>query len=522
MTTETTRRRAAAPALVAALALTLAACAGSGGSGTAASPEQTGATGDGMPEVPAGLETYYSQELAWADCEAVDAQCATVTVPLDYAEPDGETIELSVMRAAALEPDGAIGPLFVNPGGPGGPASQMVEQAAYFFTPELREDYDIVALDPRGVGESTPVTCFSAPELDTALAASYDTSTPEGVDAYLAEAQRIADQCAQNSGVDLLAHISTAEAARDFDVVRHLLEAPTFDYLGFSYGTFLGAMYADLFPQNVGRMVLDGGMDPTLTNAEVVAGQAQGFEAELRAWAEDCLTGTNCPFTGTPDEVVAQVGDLLEAVNDTPLPSASGRSVTGSLATMGVITPLYSQATWDYLTQALTQAVRQRDGSTLLLLADLSSGRQEDGTYRSNSSEALWAVNCADYPVNGDRADWDAEAQQLAQDAPVFGPALAYSEGMCAAWPQEAQAAGPVEPLTADGAPPIVVIGTTGDPATPYAWSRSLADQLSSGVLVTFEGHGHTAYSTLAPACVRDAVDDYLLEGTVPEDGLTC
>lgn len=521
MTTDSPRRvrRAAAPALIASLSLALVACATGP---TTPAPGDTGAPRQGMPENPAELFEFYDQDLTWEDCEPAGAQCTTVRVPLDYDEPRGETIDLAVMRLAALEPQTALGPLFVNPGGPGGPASLMVEQATFFFTPELREDYDIVAVDPRGVGRSTPVTCVSNTEMDTILSATFDTATPAGVDAYLAEAQRIAGQCAESSGVGLLSHVSTKIAARDFDVVRHLLGAPRFDYLGFSYGTFLGAMYADLFPQNVGRIVLDGGMDPTLSNDEVITGQALGFESELRAWAQDCLTGTNCPFSGTPEEVAGQVGDLLATISETPLPSSSGRSVTGALATMGVITPLYSQATWDYLTQALGQAVRQRDGSMLLMLADLSSGRQADGTYESNSTEALWAVNCADYPAGGTRADWDAQAAELAQKAPIFGPTLSYADALCTAWPEEARATEPVAPLKAQGAPPIVVIGTTNDPATPYAWSQSLAAQISSGVLVTFDGHGHTAYSTLAPACIRDAVDGYLLEGTVPEDGLTC
>lgn len=504
-------------ALAAAVSLALSACgAASGGAQTDTGTAAPSAAG----KVPAGLETFYSQELEWTGCGADGMTCATVQVPLDYADPGGEAIELSVSRTAA--PENGRGALFVNPGGPGGEASTLVENAPLMFSTDLLEQYQIVGVDPRGVGESTPVTCLEPAELDTVLASTFDLTTPGGRDQYAAQAAQVAAGCVEHSGIDLLAHVSTEEAARDHDVVRALLGEEEFDYLGFSYGTFLGGMYAHLFPGTVGRMVLDGGLDPTLSTHEVVLGQATGFEDSLAAWAAACTQGTDCPVQGTPQEAVGQVQRFLEEVGETPLPTDSGRSLTGSLATMGVITGLYSELSWPAVTSALNMAMTG-DGTDLLALADFGSGRRPDGSYESNSSEALWAVNCRDFVASSDPAQWDADAAELTAAAPVFGPALAYSDVLCDVWPDEASASEQVDPLVATDAPPMLVVGTTNDPATPYAWSESLAAQFGNDSrLLTVEGYGHTAYSALADGCVRGAVDGFLLDGQLPEEGTTC
>jgi len=468
-----------------------------------------------LPAVPAELRAYYEQELTWEECGS-RFECTDVTVPMDYAEPDGETITLAVKRRAAGD-DEPVGSLFVNPGGPGGSGIQLAEAAQVMFSADLLDGYDIVGFDPRGVGQSSAVDCVSDAELDRIRAADYD-ATEEGLAALTRDAEELAAACAENTG-ELLAHVDTVSAARDLDILRHVVGSPRLDYLGYSYGTFLGATYAELFPEHVGRMVLDGGLDPALGYSDVVRGQAAGFERALRVYAEDCLAGSGCPLSGDVDAAVAQVQNLLQLASHTPLPTGTDRELTASLMVSGIIMPLYDDNYWMLLTSALDAAMNEQDGSQLLLLADLAAEREPDGTYATNSTEANIAINCLDHPVEGDLEDWRDLAKELEEISPTFGPTLSFGEITCAAWPHEPPAA--PAPVSAAGADPVVVIGTTGDPATPYAWSEQLAEQLESGVLVTYEGEGHTAYGR-AGRCITEAVDDYLLRGVVPQDGLVC
>ena len=317
----------------------------------------------------------------------------------------------------------------------------------------------------------------------------------------------------------LLGHVDTRSAARDLDVLRAALGDETLSYLGFSYGTLLGATYAGLFPETVGRMVLDGAVDPTLERAELGLGQAIGFEGALRAYVEDCLAGDDCPLTGSVDQALQQVSGLVDQARRSPLRTESGRALTGSLAFTGVAVALYDEEFWPPLTQALTAALRQDDGTILLALADLYNDRNEDGTFASNSMEAFIAVSCLDSVESPDPAEMRATAAELAEAAPTVGRFFGYNGVVCASWPHPP--VGEVGPITAEGAPPIVVIGTTNDPATPYVWAEGLAEQLSSGVLLTYEGEGHTAYGR-SNDCIAAAVDAYLLEGTVPADGTRC
>lgn len=468
-----------------------------------------------MPEVPAELATFYEQTLTWEGC-GNGFDCTDVTVPMDYAQPDGETVTLAVKRRAAGD-DEPVGSLLINPGGPGGSGVQLVESVQLMFSSDLLDGYDVVGFDPRGVNESSAVDCVDDAELDRIRAEDF-APTEEGLALFAAAAEELAAACAQNTG-ELLGHVDTDSAARDLDVLRHVLGEPRLDYLGYSYGTSLGATYAELFPEHVGRMVLDGAMDPSLGSDGIVRGQAAGFERAIRAYAEDCLAGSDCPLSGDVDTAVGQVRDLLELTRHTPLPTGTDRELTAPLAFSGVIMPLYDDAYWMLLTSALEAAMHQSDGSQLLLLADLSAERQPDGTYATNSTEANIAINCLDYPVEGDLAAWRQQAKDLEEISPTFGSALAFGDVTCDSWPHEAT--GVPAPVTAAGSEPILVIGTTGDPATPHEWSEALAAQLESGVLVTYEGEGHTAYGR-AGECITSAVDRFLLEGVVPEDGLVC
>ena len=514
---------AAASAVVVLAGLT--ACTGgndpeaSGSPSSSAAAAPTTAAAEVIGDVPEDLLPFYSQEVSWEECEAsfTDGfRCATVEVPLDYADPGRDSIELAVILAEA---DGtAQGTVLLNPGGPGGSGYDVVSESVDFVTTErLRENFNILGFDPRGVGRSTPVECLTDAELDEARAEYFDPSTPAGLEASRASARELADKCAENSG-ELLGFVDTVSAARDMDILRAVAGDEKLNYLGFSYGTFLGATYAELFPGNVGRMVLDGGLDPAAGNEEITLGQAAGFEKAIRAYVEDCLSAANCPLSGTTDQAIEQIRALIASVEASPMTAKDGRTVTVSTFVSGFILPLYNDQNWPALTQALDAALKG-DPSPMLQLADLSADREADGTYGSNSTVAFSAINCLDYPMTSDDEQMRLDAKKLEEASPTIGKYLGYGGITCEPWP-----AAPVnEPheISAAGAADILVIGTTGDPATPYEWSVALAEQLDSATLLTWEGEGHTAYGR-GDDCIADTVDSYFIDGTVPADGTVC
>lgn len=503
-------------ALLALLALLLTSCSWLPGA-TESTPTPSGTVSPVGPDVPEDLLPFYTQALTWESCGG-GFECTQVDVPMDYDDPTGDVVTLEVKRLVASEGANRVGSLLVNPGGPGGSGVEFVESAQRMVSPEVREVYDLVGFDPRGVGGSMPIECVSDAELDELRAASYDTETQEGIDALRADMQRLATACEENTG-RLLGYIDTVNATRDIDVLRAVLGDEQLYFLGYSYGTSLGATYAEMFSERVGRLVLDGGLDPALEYRELVYGQAEGFEAALRAYAEDCLTSQDCPLTTDVDTAVGQIQRLLELTFGSPLPTGTDRELTRSLAVSGIFLALYSDQYWPVLTDALRAAMRELDGSQLLFLADFAARREPDGTYSSNASVALTAVNCLDYPVDADPEDMAAEAARLRELAPTLGQFFSYGAVACDEWPVDAT--GVPAPVSAAGAEPILVVGTTGDPATPYEWSIALADQLESGRLLTFDGEGHTAYGR-SNSCITDAVDRYLLRGDLPEEGLVC
>jgi pimeloyl-ACP methyl ester carboxylesterase len=470
------------------------------------------------PDVAGALLPFYTQTVVWTDCED-GFECATFEVPMDYERPDGETITLAAKRYPAREQGQRLGSLVVNPGGPGGSGISLVDAVPAYFSADLVAAYDVVGFDPRGVGTSEPaVTCVEPEQLD-ALRAEVYLDTPADLARYREDMQDFAAACRQNTG-ELLAYVDTESAARDMDVLRALLGEADLDYLGYSYGTALGATYAELFPERTGRLVLDGGVDPSLPYADYVAGQAAGFEAALRAYAANCLdSGSACPLSGDVDAAVGQVGRFLELLVGSPLPTGTDRPLTRTLAVSAISYAMYEDSFWPVLTEALTAAMRERDGSMLLFLADLSADREADGTYSSNLSAAFPAVTCLDLPVDASPEAMAAEAGRLAELAPTLGFTFSYGEIACDVWP--VAPVGEPAPVSAPGAEPILVVGTTGDPATPYAWSEALAGQLESARLLTYEGLGHTAYGR-SNRCVTEAVDDFLLEGTLPAEGTVC
>ena len=467
---------------------------------------------------PAGSEKYYSQQVDWSSCpQGTQAdQCATVEVPLDWADPAGATVKLAVARDAATGND-PVGSIFVNPGGPGASAIDFLSTVDTIMSAEVRDEYDLVAFDPRGVARSAPVTCYDGPQMDELTAADFDLTTDAGVQAQEDAWGAFGKACAANTG-DVLGHIDTVSTARDMDVVRALVGDSTLDYLGYSYGTKLGATYAALFPTTVGRMVLDSALDPKVDGDQMSAGQAAGFESALRAYVTDCLGGSRCPLSGSVDDAMAQIKTMLDRTHTAPLPTQSGRRLTAPLAFTGIAYPLYSQSAWPQLTTALRAALGG-DGSVLLALSDAYYDRASDGTYTTNTTEAFSAISCLDLPATTDLAQMRTNAAEIAQAAPTVGEFFSYSGTLCAQWP--VPAAGGLSDYSAQGAPPILVIGTTNDPATPYVWAQALASELSSGVLLTHVGEGHGVYG-LGNACATSAVDDYFLDGTTPAAGTRC
>ena len=430
----------------------------------------------------------------------------------------GDTVALAVNRLPAADTAARIGSLLANPGGPGASGVDWLSQSAPLFE-ALNGSYDIVGFDPRGVGASEPLTCLGTARLDELLASDPDPDTSQEVDT-IARLYRGFGQGCEHAAPRLLPHISTADVARDLDVIRAVVGDPRLHYLGFSYGTLIGAVYAELFPTRVGAMVLDGPVDPAKTYAQSLLSQAGGFETALQAYAGDCVAKPSCPLGTDVETGLAAVRALLEDLDAQPLPTdEADRPLTEGLAGYGISYALYSDSLWTGLTLALRAAMEDGDGQPLLLLADLYAHRSDDG-YTDNLIQVYNAVSCLDDRGDPTIADVESGVAEFEQRSPTLGPALAWSLMACAVWPVEA--ADPLPgTIDAHGAQPIVVVGTTRDPATPYAQAETLADDLDSGVLLTRDGDGHTAYGQ-GNACIDAAVDAYFLDGTVPADGAQC
>jgi pimeloyl-ACP methyl ester carboxylesterase len=463
-------------------------------------------------EAPDGLEEFYGQQIDWRPCGS--NECGRLEVPVDYAEPDGETISLNLQKAPAT--GDRIGSLVVNPGGPGAPGTSVPENADFYFAPVLRQRYDVVGFDPRGTGDSSPIDCLTDEELDAYVAEDPGPDTKAEKREYVDGQAAYWAGCAANTG-DLLGHISTIEVARDMDVLRAALGEAKLPYFGFSYGTRLGATYAELFPEKVGPFVLDGATDPGLSSYDSTLSQAKGFETAIRAYVQDCVDDGGCFLGDSVQEGLDTITGLLDEIDAEPLPTDQDRDLQIGNAIYGVITPLYLEDYWYILDQGLQEALAG-DGSTLLLLSDAYGSREND-TYTDNSLEAIAAINCLDDPWALDPAKVPAEYPAFEKASPTFGRIFAWFLIGCNGIPVESTE--PDITIDAAGADPIVVIGTTRDPATPYQEAVAMAEALDSGVLLTRDGDGHTGYHK-GNACIDDAVHAYLIDGVVPEDGLEC
>lgn len=444
---------------------------------------------------------------AWKGC-ADGFQCATLTVPLDDARPALGTVALAMTRHRATGKK--VGSLFVNPGGPGASAVGYLQAVWSGLPGGVKSSFDVVAFDPRGVGRTAPVRCLGFSQLD-----AYFHVDPVPDDARetaaLGKANRdFAAACARTSG-RLLPYLSTEVVAQDLERARIAVGDEKLTYLGYSYGTAIGAEYLDQFPTHVRAMVLDGALDPSNSWDELLAGQSQGFDVALGAFLADCEK-KRCAFRQKVDgDLTAAYDALARKVETRPLSGVGDRVVGPAEFSYGVGQALYSTSLWPYLADGLADAVDGR-GGTLLSLNDEYLERSDKGY--ANLIEANLGVNCVDRPWPRTDAPYLALAKEVGTKYPRFGPAIALSGLGCAVWP--VPPTGRPRAVTAPGSPPVVVIGTTRDPATPFVWAKALAGQLSKGVLITHEGDGHTVYRGSAPSCIKDPVTTYLVTLKAP------
>ncbi|MGW7438952.1 alpha/beta hydrolase [Streptomyces sp. NPDC054849] len=506
--------RVTAAAALAAGLLTTAACSDGG--------DEKKTTADGTPEV---------KPLKWGECEAPtpaqgggptppkDWQCATLDVPLDYAKPEGETIPIDLIRAKARDQKNRLGSLVFNFGGPGGSGITTLPGAAKEYE-ALRARYDLVSFDPRGVGASAPVLCASDRQLDEYYAEDASPETPQEEKVFLDSGKEYHEACRKNSG-KLLPHVGTENAARDLDRIRQALGDEKLNYFGISYGTELGGVYAHLFPKNVGRAVFDAVVDPTKTSEESALAQAKGFQLALDNFAQDCVDrGDECRLQGsTVQEIEAGIIQLQKDLSAKPIPGIGDRKLTESLATNGIAQALYSKELWPLLEQGLDEA-QGGQGQLLMALSDSLNGRDEQGRY-SNLGAANVAINCVDSKDRYSLEQTKAGLPAFRAASPVFGDFIGWAMMGCTGWPVPGTWETP--DVSAPGSAPILVIGNTGDPATPYEGARKMVERLGPGVGVelTFKGEGHGAYNSGDP-CVQEAVNTYLIEGKPPAAGTVC
>ncbi|WP_327073047.1 alpha/beta hydrolase [Kitasatospora purpeofusca] len=534
-------RGAGALGLAAVLATATAACESGSGTGaatsgpstaTAAPTAPTASTTPAVPPLPASLT---GQQLGWQPCPAPSTaqggdgsapgapwECATLKAPLDYGKPDGQTIDLALIRAVATGTGGQprIGSLIYNFGGPGGSGVVTLPALSKDYA-DLNARYDLVSFDPRGVGNSATVRCLDDAATDASAAVDGTPDDPAETTALDAANSGYTAACEQNSGT-VLPHVDTVSAARDLDLMRQVLGDAKLHYFGISYGTELGGVYAHQYPGNVGHLVMDAVVDPTKDPEQSALGQAKGFQLALENFMKACAAqaGPSCPTGQGGDDGTRRITDLLASLDSAPLPTDGPRVLTQDLAVTGIAAALYNQNSWNALSVGLQEAMQNRTGTTLLALADAYSGRDQQGHY-SNQSAANRAISCADDRSRYTATDVQALLPTFRQASPVFGDFTAWGLTSCNGWPVQGSADLPE--VSAPGSAPIVVIGNTGDPATPYEGAGAMARQLGAGVgvQVTLQGQGHGGYDS-GNACLKQAVDQYLLADRVPAEGTTC
>ena len=499
---------------IAVVALTMASCANAPGVSTLEVNEITAVEPDPSVVAPPGPGpgTIEWGPCAGAQASTVDLECGSITVPLDYTEPGGRSIDIAVARVATPYDDERIGSLVLNPGGPGASGIEFLQTAALVMPMVLSRRFDLVSFDPRGVGASTAIDCDTVLDDNVSLLEAGDDA---GWNALVAEAEAHPSTCTSDSAA-IAALLGTNNAARDLDEIRAALGDDRLSYVGFSYGTRLGATYAELFPDRVRALVLDGAVKPTDDFTELDAEQGASIDRAFERFAEACDADEDCELSALGaaldvySSLVASIADTGSIPTDDP-----DRALTPGELQLGVIAAMYTTQLWPVLAQGMYAASAENDGTLLQVLVDSYLGRQPDGSY-DNSQDAGFTINCADDPSRPPDDVVRTESEQIASNSQWFDGILRASTG-CIGTPL------PVDPLIighADGAPPILVIGNTGDPATPYDWSVAMADFLTSAQLFTVESDGHTAF--LSVPCVNPVVVDYLVDLDLPEPGASC
>jgi pimeloyl-ACP methyl ester carboxylesterase len=479
----------------------------------------------GVEKPLSDLAAYENQKLDWSTCYD-NFECTDLRVPIDYADLTVGTFKLAVLRYKAQDQKNRIGSLIVNPGGPGGSGVDYAYNAEYVFDPDVLDRYDIVGFDPRGVDRSAPIECLTDEETDASYASDAKPDTEAELEKALADSEDFIKKCEEKN--EFLTHYSTAESARDMDILRAALGDKKINFFGKSYGTYLGTLYAQFFPDKVGRMVLDGALDPNISILEQNISQAVGFDIALDAFLADCAKQDDCPLPANRQEATAAIIALFTTAATNPLPRKTkvendDRVATESLIVLGTASALYDDADgWPKLRTAFLEGQRGF-GDTFLDLADQYSGRSSDGTYASNELDSGAIIDCLDWPDTRGIEKTKEDAKRFTDRAPVFGPYLAYTNIACKFLtpPTKDKLSRTTNKITSIKTSPILVIGTTRDPATPYDWAVGLNKIFTTSKLISLDADGHTGQGR-GSACVDNAVDSYLLQGKTPKKNLTC
>ena len=506
--------------------------------GSNSSNGSTGSTGSTGADVPKGLESFYNQDLTWTDCTddatGTAFQCATVTVPLDYDNPQGQTITVALKKLSSTS-SSPRGSVFLNPGGPGGSGISTIEsQAELYKSGDLSEvlaNYDVIGFDPRGVGQSTPITCWTPEDVQAILAGQaevpFSPLTPGSAADIVAQGSREAAACEEHTEVpEILDHADTRSVARDMDVMRALVGDKDLNYLGYSYGTYLGAVYTELFPDNIGRVVLDSAMDPTMARQDPMEGDAAAGEQSLRTYIESQQGQAGFPLSGTTDAAVAQLATFLDGLDADPLTVSGSGTPLNRAKAVDAISALVTASPdkWPLLTEGLSQAMNAHDGTTLKTNAESVSGDNTPPTTEKQVVEKLQLINvfsanrCLDFPDTGNEASWDAALASYRHDYPVFHSALPQTDAFCHGWGHTSKTK--AVDVDVEATNPVLVVGILHDPNTPYPWSQAMVSRIRNSHLLSVDMYGHGA--TGRNACTSAKVSDFLVNGTLPSDGEVC
>ena len=452
------------------------------------------------------LKAFQSQTLSWQPCNS-GFECTEFKVPVDYDHIDNNTFTLQVVKHVANKPTKRIGSLIMNPGGPGGSGIQYVLGADSIVSTSIEDVYDLIGFDPRGVNLSQPIRCLSDSQEDYFLGGDGSVQSTADLANAISASKLLANSCAKAAG-SKLGHYSTLETAKDMEILRILLKEPKLNYIGKSYGTFLGTIYASLYPKTTGRIILDGAVDPNISVRDQNLAQAVGFDTALKSYV-----------AANPMFSIKQIQKFLQLSRTHPISDGNNRNLSESLASTGIAAALYDPIDgWPVLSKALAGAITNKDPYYFFLLADSYNQRDLNGHYVSNQNDIAEITSCLDFKDPRTLVQIEADAKNFSVAAPIFGPYLAFSGMACLYWHVKPVAEPNFKNLTTS---PLLVVGTTRDPATPYQWALGLHKDLLNSTLITLNGDGHTG-ANRGSSCVDNAVNSYLLTGKPPVHDITC